>query len=296
MKPRQLAFEAIGTHWDIQVSDDLSVDDWTFIRDQLEQRIEQFDKAYSRFRPDSLVTTWSRQAGRHQLPADGYKLLQFYDQLYQASHGKVTPLIGQTMVEAGYDAAYSLTARSLTTPPDWDEIISYGTDFIELARPVWLDFGAAGKGYLIDIVGGILTAAGAKSYLINAGGDILYYSAERSVLSVGLENPADTSEVIGVAQLQDGGLGASSGAKRRWQEYHHIIDPTVLSSPQDILASWVMAADAMTADGLATALLLVPADQLKADFDFSYAILASDMSLTYDQGFSAEIFKAKEDA
>lgn len=295
MKAYQLKFEAIGTRWELQATHSLSTDEWSAVYAQIRRRVESFDKAYSRFRADSLVTKWSQQAGHHPLPPDGYKLMRFYDKLYQASGGLVTPLIGQAMVAAGYDANYSFKPQPLTPPPAWQEIIRYGRDFIELSRPALLDFGAAGKGYLIDIVGDILSVAGVESYLINAGGDILYKPLEQSVVTVGLENPVDTTEAIGIVRLSGGSLCASSGAKRQWSGYHHIIDPQALGSPRQTLAAWATADDAMTADGLATALMLVPASRLRPHFQFSGAVLSSDMSLTYDQDLAIELFKSTKE-
>lgn len=286
------SFEAIGTRWDIQILQPIRQAQWTELRSQIMRRIESFDKTYSRFRQDSLVTAASKRAGRYELPPDGYSLLRFYEQLHKATKGKVTPLIGQTMADAGYDAQYSFKQKTLHPAPSWESVLSYDKQSFSVARPALLDFGAAGKGYLVDIIGSMMEAAGVLSYAINAGGDIRHRSTGNEALEIGLENPADTSEAIGVASLHNASLCASAGAKRQWGKFHHIIDPQQLQSPREVMACWVAAKDTMAADGLATALFFAPPSDLRKHFSFSYAILHNDMSLRSSRDFPAQFFAA----
>jgi len=291
MMPRRTSFEAIGTHWDIQVRDVVAESDWKHLLERVDLRIQAFDGAYSRFRPDSLVTQMSRQAGAYNLPPDGYRLLHFYKQLYEVTSGKVTPLIGQVMADAGYDAAYSFQPKQLRRPPVWEKALRLNSKTLILKRPALLDFGAAGKGYLVDIVSAMLADAGLHNYIINAGGDILSRSKAGESLSVGLENPFDTSEVVGITRLVNQSLCASSGSKRKWGKYHHVIDPTLLESTRTIIATWVIADDTMTADGIATALFFTDPALLRKEFKFSFAVLHEDMALHYSRDFPVQLFE-----
>jgi thiamine biosynthesis lipoprotein len=289
----QTTFEAIGTHWNIQVQQQITPAAWEKLLVRIHARIDTFDKAYSRFRDDSLVTAMSRGSGTYQLPADGYRMLTFYEQLYKATNGAVTPLIGQTIADAGYDATYSFASQPLHTPPSWEDTITYDKTSITLHHPALLDFGAAGKGYLVDIIGDLLAEANVMSYLVNGSGDIRYRSAQNQPLEVGLENPFDTTEAIGTAQLVSQSICASAGSKRAWRGFNHIIDPNTLSSPEEIAATWVVANDTMTADGLATALFFTDAQKLEQLFTFSYAILHQDMSLQCSKDFPVTAFNAE---
>ncbi|HSX33251.1 MAG TPA: FAD:protein FMN transferase [Candidatus Saccharimonadales bacterium] len=288
----QATFDAIGTRWDIRIHETIERRTWSQLLGRIRARIAAFDIAYSRFRSDSLVAAMAQQAGQYTLPPDGPKLLQFYEQLYQATSGKLTPLAGQLLADAGYDADYSFTSRPLQPTPKWEDVLSYSKRRLTLRRPALLDFGAAGKGYLIDIVGALLRAAGLDSYTINAGGDILHRSAERQPLRVGLENPADTSEVLGVVPIGNQSICASSGAKRSWPGFHHIIDPDTLRSPEQLMATWVVARDTLVADGLATALFFTPPDRLRRFFRFSYATLDAQFGLSFSQDFPVQLFAA----
>ncbi len=292
MASLQFSFEAIGTHWQVTSPVELPAVTKDSLQRAVSTRIEQFDQAYSRFREDSLVSRMAVKPGTYELPADGYTMLSFYKQLYDATDGQVTPLIGNVLSDAGYDASYSLKSRQLSHPPAWQDVLSFTKYNITLKRPAILDFGAAGKGYLVDIVGGILMEAGLHEYVVNAGGDILYTTNTEKYLTVGLENPWDVTEAVGQAEIRNQSICASAGSRRKWGRYHHIISPSSLESPRDILATWVIAPSAMVADGLATALFFSKAASLRNQFDFSYAVLGSDMSLEHARDFPVSMYQA----
>jgi thiamine biosynthesis lipoprotein len=293
MSLRRSTFDAIGTKWDILVQDEVSEEAWSTLMQKIYLRIQAFDKTYSRFRTDSLVAHAAHNAGRHDLPPDGFEMIRFYEQLYETTDGQVTPLIGQTMNDAGYDAAYSFQKKSLHRPPAWKDVIDYDKTSMTLKQPAWLDFGAAGKGLLVDIISRLITEAGLSSYTINAGGDILHRSAKKEYVEVGLENPFETNEAIGIAKLGNRSLCASSGSKRKWEGMHHIINPSTLESPTEIAATWVIAASTMLADGIATALFFTPPETLLKHFSFSYVIVRGDTSLKHSRDFPLQLFEAE---
>ena len=290
-KPNRLHFEAIGTHWSIEVFGEQQIGEQ--LKLAIHQRIEVFDKHYSRFRADSLVTEMSRHSGEYKLPADAKPMFDLYRQLYDLSGGAVTPLIGQTLSDAGYDASYSLDPKKLQSPPDWGEVLEYSYPKLKLQRPVLLDLGALGKGYLVDIVASLLEKAGYHIYCVDAGGDMLYRGSNNQPIQVGLEHPDDPTQVIGVVELHNQALCGSAGNRRAWANYHHIIDPKKLTSPQHIKALWVTADSTMLADGLATALFFVSPEVLARRYTFEYAIIFADASLQHSNSFPAQFFTSR---
>lgn len=289
---RAAEFEAIGTHWSIDLPETLDATTVSSVLICIHERIDAFDRAYSRFRSDSLITQISQSAGRYQFPADASALFAWYRALYDLTAGAVTPLIGNALANAGYDAEYSLIEKPMTSPKAWDAVMRFdpATNTLETSEPILLDFGAAGKGYLIDIVASMLRDAGINSYCINAGGDIAYRSETDEPLRIGLENPHDTSEAIGIVTLGNQSICGSAGNRRRWGRFHHTLDPRTLTSPQEIAAVWVIAETTMIADGLTTALNFVAPEMLLAVIPFAYAILGSDGRLSASPNFLAEFF------
>ena len=286
---RQWQFEAIGTVWWLGIYQTVDATDWSALQKQILARIDSFDRTYSRFRDDSLVTAMSREAGSYDLPNDATVLLDWYRQLYDVTDGRVTPLIGQALSDAGYDAHYGFETKTMSAVPSWDAVMAYKAPILKTTQPVLLDVGAAGKGYLVDIIAELLQEAGIIKYCVDAGGDMVVRNVEPT-LRIGLENPHDSSQVIGIATISEGALCGSAGNRRRWGEFNHMLDPQTLRSPQHIAAVWVMAATALEADGLTTALYFSDLATLQTAFAFEYALLFADGTLERSAGFEAEVF------
>jgi thiamine biosynthesis lipoprotein len=285
-----LDFEAIGTSWRITIEQHLSEDILSNLSSAINNRIEEFDHNYSRFRSDSLVTAMSAKKGVYKLPNDAKPLFDFYEQLYKMTGGLVTPLVGQLLSDAGYDSDYSLLPKKLRDIPSWAEAITYSFPDLNVRKPVLIDVGAAGKGYLVDIIGDLLKQTGITKFCINAGGDILNQNVSNSLAMVGLEHPEKMDEIIGVAKIQNQSICSSAGNRRFWANFHHIINPKTKKSSDDILSTWVVADNAMLADGIATALFFTEAPTLNQAFDFEYALIRKDFSLEHSNKFPADFF------
>ncbi|WP_047464123.1 FAD:protein FMN transferase [Rhizobium rhizogenes] len=59
---------------------------------------------------------------------------------------------------------------------------------------------------------------------------------------------------------------------------------------RDVIATWAIANDAMTADGLATALFFTAPDQLTKVFPFSFARMFADGGAESSSNFDGEFF------
>lgn len=286
-----ITFDAIGTKWDIEFLGETITQDSSHIIAEIRTRIADFDKKFSRFRDDSLIADIARQKGMYTLPAEAQALFDVHKKLYDGTNGAFSPLVGNTMVDAGYDATYSLQAKeNIRRAPAWNEALDYKFPELTVKIPVVLDFGAGGKGYLADLVAACLQDFGVNNYCINAGGDIVYHQLAYEPLSIALEDPFDTTMAVGVAKIKDGSLSGSAGNRRAWAGFHHIINPKTGQSPIDIAAVWVYAKDGLLSDSISTALFLIGPKKIASIFDFEYAIFKSDRSLEYSKHFPAEFF------
>jgi FAD:protein FMN transferase len=282
------SFSAIGTKWWIGVYD--AVPNAESLQQAVLTRIAEFDVAYSRFRADSLVSAMATQAGTYTLPDDAAPLLRFYKQLYDVTDGALTPLVGRLLSDAGYDAEYSLRAKEhLPKTPAWRDVLDVSENTVTLKQSALLDFGAAGKGYLVDVIAALLQANGVTAFCIDAGGD-MFCSGVSEPLKIGLENPDNIEEAIGVARLHNQALCGSAPNRRSWGNYHHIMDPRTKQSTTHVKAAWVSAQSALLADGLTTALFFVSPEKLKTQFPFEYALVYADGSLRYSPQFPGEFF------
>lgn len=285
MQRHSHSFEALGTKWDIATSVQLH---GATVK-AVQKRVESFDKTYSRFRDDSLVTEISKKPGKYLFPDDARKLFSVYAKLYEKSEGKVTPLIGDMVSQAGYDATYSFAPRSIEPIRGWDESMEWDGKALTTKRPIILDFGAAGKGYLVDLLASILDSHGIKDYVIDASGDMRHKGSIEN--KVGLEHPLDPTRVIGIIDVQDESLCASATNRRTWGNgLHHVFDPHTKAPTNTILATWVVADEAIVADGLATALFFSEPKNLMPYFDFEYVRVYTNGTLEYSPLFEGKLF------
>ena len=292
--PIHFEFEAIGTRWFIDVHHEISDESKSSLLSEIISRISQFESTYSRFKPDSFISVVSKNPGVYKLPDDAFDLLEIYSTFYKITDGAFTPLIGQVLENAGYDPTYSLVhKKELIPPPRLNEVLSYDKTSLTIKKVTRLDVGSSGKGYIIDLIARYLKSCGFNKYTVDAGRDIYFASGlkPKTPLRVGLENPTDVKQVIGIANLlPNNSICCSAGSRRKWGKFHHIINPHTLSSPTEVLSTWVIAEKTVISDTIATCLFFTKPEKILDYFKFEYLMLYPDFSIKKSQGFDAEIF------
>lgn len=103
------------------------------------------------------------------------------------------------------------------------------------------------KGWAVDRAAGILERAGARSFWLNAGGDVLVRGG--GPWRIGIQHPRLRESLACVVELTDGAV-ATSGAYERGA---HLIDPHTGRPPAGVLSVTVVGPDLGTADAFATA-------------------------------------------
>ena len=203
--------------------------------------VDEYESVLSRFRADSLVSRMAcaEHGGEFEFPAWAGPLFALYGEFYAATRGAFDACIGADLLALGYNNSVQFVPESAASassnigswanyrralPVTWGNI-SRDSSSAALCtnQPVQLDFGAAGKGYFVDLVTQIIKEdLGSDSpadfdFLVNAGGDMrACFSEENDQIKVALENPFDTTQAVAVASIASGALCASSAARRRW--------------------------------------------------------------------------------
>ncbi|NTE86608.1 FAD:protein FMN transferase [Agrobacterium rubi] len=283
-------FDAIGTSWEIDTPAPIEAE----IEQHILELVERFDSVYSRFRADSIVTriAAATEGGTFSFPDDAVPMFDLYDRLHAATDGAVNPLIGRDLELLGYDRTYSLIPQETggdRLRPSWRRDIVRDGRTLSTSGPLVIDFGAVGKGYLVDLLARTLEANGFEDFIIDGSGDIRHRG--QVGLTIGLEHPLDAEMVIGVANLRNGSMCASASNRRRWgDDLHHVIDGRTGRPTNDVIATWAIAADTATADGLATALFFGPSPRLMQSFDFSFVRMFADGRVEVSDNFDGDIF------
>lgn len=283
-------YEEMGTLWKITVYKNLSEETKTHVEEEIKNKLQHFDSLYSRFKKTSLIYDLSTKVGMFEVPSDLISILRVYKEVYELSEKRFTPCIGSLLEDVGYDSSYSLEEKEVKRiVPDFDEAVCILDDtHIELKQQVLLDIGAVGKGYCVDLISAYLRGKGYDHFIVDGSGDI-YYASPITTISAGLEHPFDTTKVIGVVEMAQGAMCSSATNRRAWGKYSHYIDPQTSESPEDIVATWVMADNATYADALSSLLFFVPPEALTT-FSFQYCIMNNESRIKKSPGFLATFF------
>src|SRR5690606_11286282 len=272
--------------WEIETSAPL--DDPA--RQAVRSLIDAFDRDWSRFRPDSLVSALARGAGAVAAPPDTAAMLDAYAALADATGGAVNPLVGASLERLGYDADVTLTAAgaALAAPRDWRRQLVWTPDRITLSEPALLDVGALGKGRLVDRVLAVIAERTEGDVVVDAGGDLV---ARGAPVRVALEHPYDPARAIGVVEVADAALCASGSNRRAWGDgLHHVLDARTGEPVRTVVATWALCDSAMRADAIATALFFDGGERLAAQWGADWVRMLSDGSAEWSPGCPAEVF------
>jgi FAD:protein FMN transferase len=248
-----------------------SADEPTVLHD-LPDRFEAWEQALSRFRYDSELCKLNRRAGRDtavsQVIWDVFEAARQADAL---TRGLVNPLIGNALIQAGYDRSFdelpgvqlgALDGMMHATVPAIDKlIVDASTRTLRVPDGSQLDFGGIAKGWAADQAMQALSACGPA--LFGAGGDIATSGprADGGAWEIAVDDPIHPGDSITSVFLERGGIATSGRDYRHWVRaglpQHHIINPhTGEPAETDVLTATVIAPDAMQAEAMAKAVLI----------------------------------------
>jgi thiamine biosynthesis lipoprotein len=259
------AFRAMNT--DIE----LTASDWAHAArlPRIEAMFHDFEARFSRFRPDSELSTFNdSEADTVAISPAMADLLEECLRMYDVTGGLFNPLTLAALEMAGYDRSFeqigpgpeSATACEV---PSFDALgLDASALTASLPKHLRLDFGGIGKGYCVDLAADAL--ADAHDFLINAGGDI--YAAGRGPdggrWRIDVADPLAPDRVLSTVAVSDEAIATSWTTKRRWRTAagwtHHLIDPrTGLAAASGAISATVIAPSATEADVFAKAALIL---------------------------------------
>lgn len=163
-----------------------------------------------------------------------------------------------------------------------------------------LNANAIAQGFTSDVIAGEFDKLGIINYMIEVGGEIFCkgVNSKGTEWSVGIDKPIEGNVIPGeelqeILSLSGKGLATSGNYRKFYEEdgkkYAHTIDPrTGYPVTHSLLSATVIAADAMTADALATYFMVVGLDEAKA---YLAANPDVDAYLVYSEGENFQVYK-----
>lgn len=134
------------------------------------------------------------------------------------------------------------------------------------------DFNAIAQGYSVDVVSEYLDSRGIRYSLVEIGGEVRAKGDKNGVLwRIGIDRPEDNNNLPGnnlqaVISMKDRSLATSGNYRKFYVEdgvkYSHTIDPrTGYPARNTLLSATILADDCATADGIATACMVMGKDK-----------------------------------
>lgn len=262
----RLAWEwlATGTRWRIYHAGTLT----SAVAASVCELVEQDERRWSRFRPDSEVAQLNRTPGRWvSVSTQTLALLDVCNGWTERTGGVFQPLIGGAIDAWGYRHSFSeqqpFSAFAPTPTPIGGAIrIDLGRGRAKLPAGSAIDLGGIGKSWIAARAAALLSSlSDDPALLLDAGGDLLAVGGAH-VVAVEVANEPDRGTLTWI-RLTEGQASATSGfGRRQWvngdgSASHHLIDPST-GAPGPLVHATVVSDDVVEADVNAKVLALRP--------------------------------------
>ncbi len=269
--PSILSFRAMGSNTDLVVNGP------SHLLGLGQERVEQLERAWSRFLHDSDITALNNSPEWVDVSADTLTLIDHALNAWRITGGAFDPTVLPSLVANGYAESRCASpgrtvlpypARSGPAPGPEGIEINRSTSRARLPMGVGFDPGGIGKGLAADIVACALIRAGATAAILSIGGDVRVAGDAPAGWIVAVEDPFSPEETIGELSLVNGAVCTSSVRAKTWihddTPMHHLIDPrTGNPMTSSIVSATVVAGEAWLAEALCKAALTAePVDAL----------------------------------
>jgi thiamine biosynthesis lipoprotein len=257
---------AMGTMFDVIVFHHSRADAMRVIEEAFTE-IDRLERVMSHYRSDSDLSKLNREAQHRAVRVDAslYEILRDSIEFSRRSRGRfdvtIAPLL--RLWRASADDGHAPTPEAIAQARrcvGYEKIDLSGTDGIRFRSDcLEVDLGGIGKGYAVDRALGILTSAGIRRAMVNAGGS--------SISAVGAP-PGRNGWPVLLGEADAGGMvllldrqSVSTSQRDTSKRFGEIIDPLTGGPASRSHRVSVIAPTATTADALSTTLLMLPMEE-----------------------------------
>jgi thiamine biosynthesis lipoprotein len=231
----------------------------------------RIESKYSRYRPDSVVSRISAQAGQEAVECDDETLLLLMhaERLFQQSDGLFDITSG--VLRKAWDFRLpsipsDKLLSSLCLLVGWSRVERDGRQ-VRLPSPgMELDFGGFGKEYAADRAAAVLLNSGVRHGFVNLAGDIrvLGPKPDGQPWMMGIQNPRQPGKLVASIPMQEGALATSGDYERYFElagrRYCHILNPLTGRPVEHWRSVSVISPTALASGGYSTITMLKEAN------------------------------------
>ncbi len=233
MSLHKFSFEfcRLGCDWEVHYFSDKEI---ISLSGEILSIIDHFCDVFSRFNPNSTLSKLNQN--RTLVVDDEFlQLFELSELFYKATDHIFNPLA--TPAHFGYTKDFADGEFSVPTSktPNFNfSEIQRTENKIVLSPGQILDFGGLGKGFLIDGLSATLRGV-SNHFMINGGGDVWAEGGkpDGNAWRVAIETPSSES-ISKIIEVHTGAVATSGTTKKKWGNFHHIIDPFQKKPAQNI--------------------------------------------------------------
>ena len=275
--------------------------------------IQRIDEKYNSKSEGSLIYNLNNSDNKTvKLDEEGIKIFEGVKKAYELSEHKYDITIAPLLELWGFtDETIELSDLKLPTKEeidftktfvDFDKVKISNDGTLTIESPVKeIDTGSFLKGYAISKAREILKDDGIKSAFITSISsiEVIGTKPENKLWKIGLQNPENPSEMVGIVSLKDRAMGVS-GDYQTYVEidgkmYHHILDKDTGYPVEDKKMVVVLCDNAFDADLLSTTFFLMPIDKVisyvDSRKDLDVLIVDKDMNIIASKNFKYKKIK-----
>ena len=296
----RLSGETMGTFWNVSIAAELDDAAKNTLKQRIESELEAVNDSMSTYREQSELMRYNHNPATTPQPvSDGLrrvigKALEISvqsDGVYDITVGPLVNLWGFGPVKRQDKPSDAEIAEALQHV-GYHKLQLSEAGLAKNDPQVFIDLSSIAKGYGVDVVAETLLDGGYTNFIVEIGGEVRASGSKYGApWRVGIERPEQglaTGEGVEniIAMNEKLPAMATSGNYRQYAERggemaYHIVDPRDgRSHSSRLLSATVLAADCMTADAYATALMVL-GDEKALEFADRYG-LAAELILAGD--------------
>ncbi len=270
----------MGTTYTVKVNSPEAKLDRTVVAEQIDLLLDKVNNQMSTYLETSALSRFNRSKSRDwtEIPAELYSVIKESLLINQLSNHSFDITIGPVVNLWGFgpDKQPMLIPDAMAINEALKKVGSHNihlaTETCAIRKDIpelYIDLSAIAKGFAVDLIAGYLDELMLHHYMVEIGGEIKTKgnNPENKLWRIGIERPLDSQRIVKtIVTLNDTGM-ATSGDYRNYFEkdgirYSHTINPSTGKPVTHKLASvTVLHPSTMTADAMATAFLVLGAEQ-----------------------------------
>jgi thiamine biosynthesis lipoprotein len=279
----ELGGPTMGTFWSVKYLSGQATPEQNQLQVLFEDALKDINQQMSTYLDDSFISQFNRAATgtTTAVPDDFARVLEASLRIAEASEGAFDPTIGPLVNLWGFGP----DGRATEPPSDaaieaalarvgWDRL-PYEAESAQLTQPggMYLDFSAIAKGFAVDRLAELAQQQGIEDVLVNIGGDMLAVGQrpDGTDWRVGIERPevdagSDTAMRPTPVRVSQAAVVTSGNYRNFFQSGGVVYSHTINAGngrpvPNELVSVSVIHESAMMADGYATAIMSMGADQ-----------------------------------